>query len=89
MVRPWSVRPTAPSPALTAGTIVGSGTISNEDPARGSSCLVERRTLETLADGAPKTPYMTFGDKVEIAMFDAEGRNLFGTIAQTVVKSDR
>jgi fumarylacetoacetate (FAA) hydrolase len=45
--------------------------------------------LETLADGAPKTPYMTFGDKVEIAMFDAEGRNLFGTIAQTVVKSDR
>ena len=75
--------------ALTAGTIVGSGTISNEDPARGSSCLVERRTLETLADGAPKTPYMTFGDSVEIAMFDTAGRNLFGTISQTVVKSDR
>jgi fumarylacetoacetate (FAA) hydrolase len=75
--------------ALTAGTIIGSGTISNEDPASGSSCIVERRTLETLADGAPKTPYMTFGDSVEISMFDAAGRNLFGTISQTVVKSDR
>lgn len=75
--------------ALTAGTIVGSGTISNQDPASGSSCLVERRTLETLADGAPKTPYMTFGDRVEISMLDAKGQNLFGTISQTVVKSDR
>jgi fumarylacetoacetate (FAA) hydrolase len=75
--------------ALTAGTIVGSGTISNENPASGSSCIVERRTLETLADGAPKTPYMTFGDSIEISMVDAAGTNLFGTISQTVVKSDR
>lgn len=69
-----------------AGTIVGSGTVSNEDPARGISCLAERRTRETLETGKPITPFLKFGDEVEIDMVDPDGRNLFGTIHQKVVK---
>jgi fumarylacetoacetate (FAA) hydrolase len=70
--------------ALTAGTLVGSGTVSNEDPARGVSCLAERRVREQLELGAPRTPFLTAGDRVEIEMRDAAGRNLFGTIDQRV-----
>ena len=68
-----------------AGTILGSGTVSNEDPARGISCLAERRTRETIEQGKPITPFLKFGDRVEIEMLDAAGHNLFGTIRQTVV----
>jgi fumarylacetoacetate (FAA) hydrolase len=71
--------------ALTAGTIVGSGTVSNEDPARGVSCLAERRVREQLLHGAPRTPFLAAGDRVEIEMRDAAGRNLFGTIDQRVI----
>lgn len=71
--------------AFGPGTILGSGTVSNEDPARGISCLAERRTRETLEFGAPKTPFLTYGDVVEIEMHDASGQNLFGTIRQKVV----
>jgi fumarylacetoacetate (FAA) hydrolase len=70
--------------ALTAGTILGSGTVSNEDPARGASCLQELRTRELLAGGAARTPFLQPGDRVEIEMRDASGRNLFGTIDQRV-----
>jgi fumarylacetoacetate (FAA) hydrolase len=70
--------------ALTAGTLVGSGTVSNEDPARGVSCLAERRVREQLEHGAPRTPFLAAGDRVEIEMRDAAGRNLFGTIDQRV-----
>ena len=73
--------------ALSAGTIIGSGTVSNRDPAVGSSCLAERRTLETIADGKPSTPFMRFGDRVRIEMFDAAGRSVFGAIDQRVVRT--
>jgi fumarylacetoacetate (FAA) hydrolase len=71
---------------LAAGTIVGSGTVSNRDRAAGSSCLAEIRTLEVLAEGKPSTPFMRFGDRVRIEMLDAQGRSIFGAIDQQVVK---
>jgi fumarylacetoacetate (FAA) hydrolase len=52
----------------------------------GSSCIAERRTLETLERGAPRTPYLRFGDRVRIEMLDAEGNSLFGAIQQVVVR---
>jgi fumarylacetoacetate (FAA) hydrolase len=70
-----------------AGTILGSGTVSNEDPARGVSCLAERRTRETLETGKPITPFLAYGDRVEIEMRDGAGRSIFGTIDQTVTKA--
>lgn len=71
--------------AFTAGTLLGSGTVSNADPTRGVSCLAERRTRETLSGVSPLTPFMKAGDHVRIEMLDPQGRNLFGTIAQQVV----
>ena len=69
--------------ALTAGTIIGSGTVSNRDPQRGASCLVERRMRETL-DGAPLSPYLKLGDSVHIEAVAADGRSIFGAIDQRV-----
>jgi fumarylacetoacetate (FAA) hydrolase len=69
---------------LGAGTILGSGTISNVDRSAGSSCLAERRTLEQIEHGAPKTPFLRYGDIVRIEMKDAQGRSIFGAIEQTV-----
>ena len=71
---------------LTAGTIVGSGTIANEDTGRGASCLAERRTVETLAGGRPVTPFLKFGDTVRIEITDAAGRSIFGAIEQAIVR---
>ncbi len=73
--------------AFTAGTILGSGTVSNQDPSRGVSCLSELRALETLRDGQPSTPYLTHGDTVRIEAFDAAGRSVFGAIEQVVRQS--
>ena len=73
---------------LAAGTIIGSGTISNEDRARGSSCLAEQRMLEKIDTGEFKTPFMKFGDKVRIEMFNQAGENIFGTIEQVVEKHE-
>jgi fumarylacetoacetate (FAA) hydrolase len=70
-----------------AGTIVGSGTISNYDRTRGGACLAERRTLEQLEHGKPLTPFLKFGDRVRIEMLDAAGRSIFGAIDQRVVRS--
>lgn len=70
--------------ALEAGSIVGSGTISNVDRSKGSACIVERRTLEQLDSGKPITPYLNFGESVRIEMFDDVGRSIFGAIEQTV-----
>jgi len=70
---------------FTAGTILGSGTVSNEDPARGVSCLVERRMRETIESGAATTPFLRPGDRIRIEMLDAAGRNVFGSIEQEVV----
>jgi fumarylacetoacetate (FAA) hydrolase len=76
---------------LAAGTIIGSGTVANDaarerDSTLGSSCLAERRMLETLWHGAPKTPWLKFGDRVRIEMLDGEGRSIFGAIEQDVVR---
>lgn len=71
--------------AFGAGTILGSGTVSNEDQARGISCLAERRMRETLELGAPRTPFMKVGDTIVIEMLDREGRSIFGSIEQKVV----
>jgi fumarylacetoacetate (FAA) hydrolase len=69
---------------LTAGTIVGSGTIANQDTSLGASCLAEKRMLEIIAEGQPATPFMRFGDVIAIEMFDAGGSSIFGRIEQTI-----
>jgi fumarylacetoacetate (FAA) hydrolase len=73
--------------AFTAGTILGGGTVSNEDPARGVACLAERRTRETLEQGAPRTPFLQLGDRVRIDMLHPDGTSLFGAIEQQVVSA--
>ncbi|MBM2854798.1 MAG: hypothetical protein HW417_1726, partial [Steroidobacteraceae bacterium] len=72
---------------LGAGSIVGSGTVSNRDRSLGSTCLAERRMLETIEQGRPVTPFLSFGDRVRIEMFDATGHSIFGAIDQRVVKA--
>ncbi|XQA63401.1 fumarylacetoacetate hydrolase family protein [Xanthomonas sacchari] len=69
---------------LAAGAVVGSGTIANQDTARGASCFAEQRTVETLRDGKPSTPYMSFGDVVRIEMLDRDGVSIFGAIEQRI-----
>jgi fumarylacetoacetate (FAA) hydrolase len=69
---------------LRAGSIVGSGTVSNKDSKRGYCCIAEKRYLETIADGAPQTEFMKYGDTVKIEMFDEAGRSIFGAIEQSV-----
>lgn len=71
---------------LTAGTIVGSGTIANQDTSLGASCLAEIRMLEIIADGKPSTAFMKFGDTIRIEMFDPQGKSIFGAIEQTIVR---
>lgn len=70
--------------SFAAGTILGSGTVSNRDRAAGISCLAERRMIETIETGSAKTPFMKAGDTVEIWMQDPSGRSIFGSIAQRV-----
>lgn len=71
---------------LAAGSIIGSGTVSNEDHSKGSSCLAEKRMIETIEQGSPKTPFMKEGDTIEIQMKSEKGESLFGRIFQKVVK---
>ncbi|HEX6398331.1 MAG TPA: fumarylacetoacetate hydrolase family protein [Steroidobacteraceae bacterium] len=70
---------------LGAGTIVGSGTVSNYDRSRGSSCLAEVRMLEQIDHGQADTPFLKFGDRVEIEMHARDGTNIFGTLDNRVV----
>lgn len=70
---------------VRAGSIVGSGTISNVDRSKGYCCIAEKRTLETIESGQPVTPFMRYGDAVKIEMFDGQGRSIFGAIDQVVV----
>ncbi len=72
---------------LGAGTIVGSGTVSNYDRSKGSSCLAEIRMLETIEHGSPKTSFMKYGDQVRVEMFDDNGISIFGAIDQKVLPS--
>jgi fumarylacetoacetate (FAA) hydrolase len=71
---------------LRAGAIIGSGTVSNYDRTLGSSCIAERRALETIDTGKIVTPFLKFGDVVRIEMFDANNQSIFGGIEQRVVK---
>ena len=84
--------------SLSAGSIVGSGTVSNRSPDGGPgkpvgeggvgySCIAELRSVETIRHGAPKTPFLNFGDRVRIEMNDAQGRSIFGAIDQEVVRA--
>ena len=73
---------------LTAGTIVGSGTIANEDTNLGASCLAEIRMLEIIADGKPSTAFMSYGDTIRVEMFDQQGDSIFGAIEQKIVRYD-
>lgn len=73
---------------LVAGTIIGSGTVSNKDYTRtGSACISERRAIEMIADGQPRTPFMAFGDRIRMEARDRNGRTPFGAIDQIVVPS--
>ena len=69
---------------LSAGTIVGSGTVANEDTSLGASCFAEKRTVETLETGKPITPFMRYGDVVRIEMRSRDGRDIFGAIEQRI-----
>jgi fumarylacetoacetate (FAA) hydrolase len=82
---------------LSAGSIVGSGTVSNksedggpgkpvDEGGAGYTCLAEVRTVETLLEGKPRTPFLTFGDRVRLEMLDEAGRSIFGAIDQKIVK---
>ena len=84
---------------LSAGTIIGSGTVSNKldggpgkpvaEGGAGYSCIAEIRMIETIYDGAPKTPFMKFGDSVKIRMQDKNGKSIFGAIEQQVAQHER
>jgi fumarylacetoacetate (FAA) hydrolase len=92
---PTLIMHAAKTRALCAGTILGAGTVSNRDPdggpglpiaegGLGYSCIAEQRTVETIRFGAPKTPYLKFGDRVRIEMCDTDGHSIFGAIDQEV-----
>jgi len=81
---PTLVAHAAKTRPLGAGTIIGSGTVSNYDRSAGSSCLAEKRMLEIIEQGEAKTPFLRFGDRVRIEMFDAAGHSIFGAIDQAV-----
>ncbi len=72
---------------LGPGTIIGSGTVSNEDETRGSSCLAEKRMLEQIKNGKIETPFMKVGDTIKFECFDKNKKNIFGTIFQKIVKA--
>jgi fumarylacetoacetate (FAA) hydrolase len=97
---PTLIAHAAKTRALSAGTILGAGTVSNRDPdggpgrpivagGLGYSCIAEQRTVETLQTGKPVTPFLTFGDRICIEMRDTQGRSIFGSIDQDVVKYAR
>ena len=89
----------AKSRPLGAGTIIGSGTVSNKldggpgkpvaEGGDGYSCIAEIRMIETIYEGEAKTPFMKFGDTVEIKMKDKDGKSIFGSISQKVAKYER
>ncbi|MHA1567318.1 MAG: fumarylacetoacetate hydrolase family protein [Alphaproteobacteria bacterium] len=82
---PRLIQHAAQSRPLAAGTIIGSGTVSNRAPETGSCCLAEVRTIETIDHGKPTTPFLEYGDRVRIEMNDTAGNTIFGVIAQKIV----
>jgi len=81
---PQLIAHAAKTRALVAGTIIGSGTVSNRDRAAGSACIAERRMLEQIENGVASTPFLKFGDRVRIEMKDVGGHSIFGAIDQHV-----
>jgi len=76
----------AKSRSLMAGTVIGSGTVANQGSPTGSSCLAEVRCLEIIKDGKPSTPFMQYGDQIEIEMKNEKGESIFGKIDQKVTE---
>ncbi|MGI4842066.1 MAG: fumarylacetoacetate hydrolase family protein [Janthinobacterium lividum] len=74
---------------VRAGSIIGSGTVSNKDASKGYSCIAEQRCLETIEFGEPVTPFMRFGDSIRIEMLDEKGKSIFGAIEQAVKRLER
>lgn len=72
---------------LSAGAVIGSGTVSNDDRSVGSACIAERRAIEMIAHGAPRTGFMRFGDRVRMEACCADGSPLFGAIDQQVIQA--
>lgn len=75
--------------SLMAGTVIGSGTVANQGSPNGSSCLAEVRCLEIIKDGKASTPFMSFGDRIEIEMNDKDGKSIFGKINQVVTRYEK
>ena len=71
---------------LMAGTLIGSGTVSNHDKTTGYACIMEKRLVEQVELGAAKEEFLKFGDEVDIDMFDHQGETIFGAIHNRVVK---
>jgi fumarylacetoacetate (FAA) hydrolase len=97
---PTLIAHAAKTRALGAGTILGAGTVSNRDadggPGKpieegglGYSCIAEQRTVETIREGKPRTPFLTFGNQIRIEMRDPQGQSIFGAIEQDVVRYER
>ncbi|NGP53966.1 fumarylacetoacetate hydrolase family protein [Thioalkalivibrio sp. XN8] len=74
---------------LAAGTIVGSGTVANQDESLGASCMAEKRMLEIIRDGKPSTPFLSFGARVRVEMFDRAGHSIFGAIEHVYERYQR
>lgn len=72
-----------------AGSIISCGTVANRDPARGSSCLMEKRAVEILEQGGARTPWLRFGDRIHIECLDPQGRSVFGAMSNRIVKAQR
>ena len=70
---------------VRAGSVIGSGTVSNKDWTKGYSCIAEKRCIETIESGAPQTPFMQYGDTIRIEMKGRDGQSIFGAIEQKVV----
>ncbi len=83
---PTLVAHAAKTRPLMAGSIIGSGTVSNYDRSAGSSCIAEQRMLEIIQQETAKTSFMKFGDRVQIEMFLEDGQSIFGAIDQQVVQ---
>lgn len=86
---PELIQHAAKTRQLSAGTIIGSGTVSNLDRSKGSSCIAEKRMLEIIECGQAKTTFMKFGDRIRIEMLDNQGNSLFGAIDQIVEQYDK
>src|SRR5262249_20760258 len=95
---PTLIAHAAKTRALSAGTIIGSGTVSNRgadggpgapkaEGGLGYACIAEQRSVEAIRHGAPRTAFLTYGDRVEIEMRDAKGRSIFGRIEQEVARA--